>query len=59
MHTEISKIVPRAAKEGLFDKMRLYDNNGTKPKLIMEQVGKKITVYDNTAYNKFLAKAKG
>lgn len=57
MHREVSKIVPRAAKDGLFDELRLYDNNGSKPKLIMEQVGKKITVHDKALYDRFLAKA--
>ena len=59
MHREISGLVPKLAQNKVFDELRLYDNNGAKPKLIFEQKGSKITVYDQAAYNKFLAKAKG
>jgi len=59
MHREISGLVPKLAQNKVFDELRLYDNNGAKPKLIFEQKGSKITVHDQAAYNKFLAKAKG
>lgn len=58
MHKEISTLVPKLAKNKIFDELKLYDNNGSKPKLIFEQKGSKIKVYDQTAYNKFLAKSK-
>ena len=59
MHREISNLVPKLAKNKVFDELRLYDNNGSKPKLIFEQKGDKITIHDQTAYKSFLAKQKG
>ena len=58
MHKEISRLVPRMAEEGLFDELKLFDNNSGSPKLIFEQNGKNIKVHDQDAYNKFLAKGK-
>ena len=58
MHKEISSLVPKLAKNKVFDELKLYDNNGSKPKLIFEQKGSKTIVHDPTAYNKFLAKSK-
>lgn len=60
MHKEISKLVPRLAENGVFDELRLYNNEGargSKPVLIFEQKGKKITVYNERLYKKFLAQA--
>ena len=57
MHKEISKLVPHLAKEKVFDSMKLYDNNGSAPKLIFEQNGDTMKVHDKAAYDKFLAKA--
>jgi predicted ABC-type ATPase len=58
MHREISKLVPKLAKNNVFDELNLYDNNGTKPKLIFSQKGKEIIIHDKKAYNRFLAKSK-
>jgi predicted ABC-type ATPase len=57
MHQEISRLVPQLAKNGDFDKLYLYDNNGSKdakPILIFSQIGKKITVHDKVKYAAFL-----
>ncbi len=58
MHREISVLLPKFAKNNVFDELHLYDNNGKKPKLIFSHTKGKSTIYDRKAYNKFLAKAK-
>lgn len=61
MHREISNLVPKLADNGVFDVLKLYDNNvarGEKPILIFEQTGKKIIVHDKAKYNAFLAQGK-
>ena len=58
MHKEISNLVPKLASNKVFDELRLYDNNGTKPKLIYEQKGNDIKIIDKIAYQKFLDKQK-
>jgi predicted ABC-type ATPase len=58
MHREISVLLPKFAKNNVFDELHLYDNNGKKPKLIFSHTNGKSTIYDRKAYNKFLAKAK-
>jgi predicted ABC-type ATPase len=58
MHKEISNLVPKLASNKVFDELRLYDNNGSKPKLIFEQKGTDIKVLDKVAYQKFLDKQK-
>ena len=57
MHYEISNLVPQLAKNGVFDKLKLWDNNvkfGEKPILIFEQNGANIVVHDKNRYKKFL-----
>jgi len=61
MHREISKLVPKLAENGVFDVLKLYDNNvarGEKPILIFEQIGGKIKIHNKVKYNAFLAQAK-
>ena len=58
MHRRVSALVPKFAKNNLFDELHLYDNNGKKPKLIFSHTKGKSTIYDKSAYSKFLAKAK-
>lgn len=54
MHSEISKLVPKMAEKKLFDELKLYDNNGSSPKLIFSQIGDKITIHDKQKYDSFL-----
>lgn len=58
MHKEISSLFPKLVENRLFDKLTLWDNNGSKPKKIFEQDGRKVNVIDENAYQKFLNKSK-
>lgn len=58
VHKKVSEIVPKAAKEGLFDSLRLWDTNRGPAKLVMEAKGGKLKVHDQGAWERFLAKAK-
>lgn len=61
MHKNISQVFPELIKEKVFDELRLYDNNGAKgstPKLILEQVGSDVKIYDEVLYKRFLDKAR-
>lgn len=57
IHRNVSIVVPQAIENGLFDEFVLWDNNGTVPVKIAQAVGKKLTIYDNAAWERFLAKA--
>ena len=59
MHKEISNIFPKLSKNNVFNELHLYDNNGTTPKLIYSKSNGKETIYNSTAYKKFLNKSKG
>jgi len=59
MHREISTIFPKLSKNNVFNELHLYDNNGTTPKLIYSKANGKETIYNPTAYKKFLNKSKG
>ena len=58
VHAEVTRVFTQAAGRGLFDAMRLWDNNGTGPVLIAtaSKTGG-LTVLDYAAYARFLAKA--
>lgn len=57
-HRRVSEIFPEAVKRGLFDEANLWDTGaGGKPVLIVSVKGKVLTIHDQAAYDKFLAKA--
>ena len=59
-HAKVSKIWPEAVKRGLFDRTTLYDTNaGGKPVRIASAKGTSLTIHDQAAYDRFLAKAGG
>lgn len=59
IHASVSQIWPEAVRRGLFDRSDLYDTN-TKGKAIKiaSAVGSQLTIHDQAAYDRFLAKAK-
>jgi predicted ABC-type ATPase len=55
-HAGVSRVFPTAEHLDLFKSLRLYDNNGSSPRLIAEEVGGKLNVLDQAAYDDFLSK---
>lgn len=55
-HTSVSDTFAEAADKRLFDNAELWDNNGRTPALAAEQHGGPMTVRDEAAYSRFLAK---
>lgn len=56
-HASVTGVVRQAEANKLFDKMTLWDNNGSgDPFKVMEQVNGQTTIHDQGAYDKFLAK---
>ena len=59
-HAKVSKIWPEAVRRGLFDRSDLYDTNaGGKPVRIASAKGTSLTIHNQAAYDRFLAKAGG
>lgn len=58
VHASISEVLPRAMRDGLFDDVVLYDTNGAEPIKVATAHHGEITVYDQDAWQRFLAKAK-
>lgn len=61
VHRNISKILPEAIKQGLFDNLRLCDTEtiGAPPVLVAEAKGPSLAVYDGPRWANFLQKANG
>jgi predicted ABC-type ATPase len=58
-HASVSQVFGQAVKDGLFDTVELWDNNGAgAARLIVSGHGKNVTVHDAKAYQSFLDKAK-
>lgn len=57
IHRNVSIVVPRAIENGLFDEFVLWDNNGSTAFKVAEAVGRELTIYDEAAWQRFLAKA--
>jgi predicted ABC-type ATPase len=55
-HANISRILPRAISDGLFDQVTVWDNNSATPFKIAEYVGGNLTILDEAAWEAFLAK---
>jgi predicted ABC-type ATPase len=60
IHGQVSRNVPQALKEGLFDELYLYDTNDLDkgPRLILSAKDGRIKIHDLAAYKAFLEKGK-
>lgn len=59
IHAEVSRIFPDILSRQLYDRVTLTDtSDATSPKLILDQTGGNLTVYDEAMYDDFLRKAK-
>lgn len=56
-HKLISKTLPRAIDEGLFDELQLFDTNGSVPRLILSYKNGVKTIHNNSLWQRFLRKA--
>ena len=68
VHAEVSRIFPQAVANGVFDEFTLWDTNNSvdmgggkfsPPLKVASGTKSNITVHDQAAYDKFLAKGKG
>ena len=53
VHDNIRTILPRAIKEGLFDELTVWDNNGASARKIAEYRNGTLTVLDREAWGRF------
>lgn len=58
-HASVSRVVEQAVTRRIFDDLEVWDNNGPTPRKIFEQIGNQTTVYDQGAWEDFLAKGSG
>lgn len=58
VHASISEIMPDAIKNGLFDDLVIWDNNGKAPFIMARVKGKVLTILDEKAWTRFLSKAR-
>jgi predicted ABC-type ATPase len=59
IHSSVSRVVPQAVEEGLYDNLNVWDNNKKgEAVLIASAKGKELTVRDKDKWEKFLAKGK-
>lgn len=58
IHAAVSRTLPEAINRGLFDRVTLWDTNGSKPRLVVSAVGKNMTVHEPALWNAFLAKGR-
>jgi predicted ABC-type ATPase len=56
IHASVSKLVPLAIEEGLFDEFNLYDTSGGKAVRVASAEGSRLTVHDKDLWDAFLAK---
>jgi len=59
IHGNVSRIVPQAIEEGLFDELNLYDTSTKDGKLIASAKGKQLTVHDESLWSAFVEKGQG
>lgn len=56
-HKNVSRVLPRAIKNGLFDEVTLFDNNiHKKPRKVLTHKNGKTTIHNQKLYDDFLAK---
>jgi predicted ABC-type ATPase len=59
-HAAVSKIVPEAIRQGLFDEVTVYDTNSYGQSIpVVSAKGNQMQVHDNELWTRFLAKAEG
>lgn len=58
-HASVSNTFRQAADRDLFDELRLWDNNGSAPRLIYERTDGVERILDPAAYDSFLRKTPG
>ncbi|ACY75734.1 predicted protein [Cyanophage PSS2] len=58
VHADVSRTLPQAIKDGLFDAVELFDTNksGALRKVLSQKGGKKPTIHDKQLYDDFLKK---
>ncbi|RLB43366.1 MAG: hypothetical protein DRH30_03220 [Deltaproteobacteria bacterium] len=60
-HTAVSAVMPRAMEAGLYDEVKLWNNNvprGDAPGLVMEHTDGETIIHDQVAWDRFKAKAR-
>jgi uncharacterized protein len=57
VHREVSRILPKAMSNGLFDSATLWDTNSGKPIKVASSKGADVTIHDQKLWSRFLAKA--
>lgn len=57
-HAAVSRIFPRAVRDGLFDESYLWDTSTREGLQVMAGMGKKLNVLNQEAWRRFLAKGK-
>lgn len=57
MHCGVSKDFPEAIKHGIFDEFSLWDTNGPTPIRVVSGTTNNLTIHDQPAWERFLAKA--
>ena len=59
IHEKVTSVFVQAVERGLFDEVTLWDTNGSVLLKVAQAVGKKFSILDEVAYQRFLAKAPG
>jgi predicted ABC-type ATPase len=65
VHQEVARVFPAAVERGLFDEFTLWDTSNGKPGVAAKPTkvasgrGKNITIHDQDAWDKFMARGKG
>jgi len=57
-HAGVSRVVPEAIRQGLFDEFELYHTNGPKPALVATAKGRDLVIRDPQAWESFVKKGK-
>lgn len=57
IHRDVSRTFEKAVDRDLFDEVRLWDNSGADPVLVMQQVDGNTTVFRQDLWDDFLSKA--
>lgn len=58
VHAGISEVLPQVIQRGYFDEFTLWDNNGAQLIKVATAKGSRLTIHDQAAWERFLAKAK-
>lgn len=58
VHQSVARVLPEAIRQGLFDKVSLWDSSGNGQKLVATAVKDKLTVHDHDAWKRFTDRGK-